>query len=646
MSKHSKYNHLFSPITIGSMTLENRAVMPAMGTAYANMDNTVNERLVQYLARRARGGTGLIITEVTAVTPRGKGFPNELGIWSDEFIPSLAKIPEAIHLEGGKAAIQLHHAGRETFPEAVGGLPEAPSAIPSVILQQPCEEMSIERIQELVHAFASAAVRAPAAGFDAVEIHSAHGYLLNQFLSPFSNQRQDAYGGSEENRSRFVLEIVTAARKSLGPDYPIIVRVSADELIRGGFDLEFMKRLAPQLVDAGASALHVSVGVYSTPGGLSIASMDTPPGFNLFRARAIKEVVDVPVIGVGRINDPRLADEAISRGDADLISFGRQHLTDPDFIRKAGSGDLDDIRPCVACNQGCIERLSFEMKSATCSFNPECGQEFRGSAACADTPKKVWVIGAGPSGISAALAAAEQGHKVEIFEQEETSGGQLRSASKPPHKEAFWSWVEWALRRLKRLGVEIMHRTAVSAEMLKRGKPDAVILATGAFPVTALIPGIDASHVMDARDVLMGRVKVKSPVVILGAGYVGMETADFLVEHGMNPVILEMQAFPPVGKMTAHGYWLHKRIRDGGGKMFLGAKVTKIESDAVHFSKGDENDTVPAATVITAMGARVDTALEAVLKDSGIPYAVVGDAKRPRRILEAIHEGYRAGREI
>ena len=221
MSKPAKYNHLFSPITIGSMTLKNRAVMPAMGTAYANMDNTVNERLVQYLARRARGGTGLIITEVTAVTPRGKGFPNELGIWSDEFIPSLAKIPEAIHLEGGKAAIQLHHAGRETFPEAVGGLPEAPSAIPSVILQQPCEEMSIERIQELVNAFASAAVRARAAGFDAVEIHSAHGYLLNQFLSPFSNQRQDAYGGSEENRSRFVLEIVTAARKSLGPDYPI-----------------------------------------------------------------------------------------------------------------------------------------------------------------------------------------------------------------------------------------------------------------------------------------------------------------------------------------------------------------------------------------------------------------------------------------
>lgn len=646
MSKHSKYNNLFSPITIGSMTLENRAVMPAMGTAYANTDNTVNERLVQYLARRAKGGTGLIITEVTAVTPRGKGFPNELGIWSDEFIPSLAKIPEAIHREGGKAAIQLHHAGRETFPEAAGGLPEAPSAIPSVILQQPCEEMSIERIQELVNAFASSAVRARAAGFDAVEIHSAHGYLLNQFLSPFSNQRQDAYGGSEENRSRFVLEIVTAARKSLGPDYPIIVRVSADELVRGGFALEFMKRLAPQLVDAGASALHVSVGVYSTPGGLSIASMDTPPGFNLFRAKAIKEVVDVPVIGVGRINDPGLADEAISRGDADLISFGRQHLTDPDFIRKVRSGDLDDIRPCVACNQGCIERLSFEMKSATCSFNPECGQEFRGSAACADTPKKVWVIGAGPAGLSAALAAAERGHKVEIFEREETSGGQLRSASKPPHKEAFWSWVEWALRRLKRLGVEIRQRTAVSAEMLEKGKPDAVILASGAFPVTAGIPGIDASHVMDARDVLMGRVKVKSPVVILGAGYVGMETADFLVEHGMNTVILEMQSFPPVGKMTAHGYWLHKRIRDGGGKMFLGVKVTKIESDAVHFSKGDEDDTVPAATVITAMGARADTALEAVLKDSGITYAVVGDAKRPRRILEAIHEGHRAGREI
>ncbi|HVN72129.1 MAG TPA: FAD-dependent oxidoreductase, partial [Desulfomonilia bacterium] len=374
-------------------------------------------------------------------------------------------------------------------------------------------------------------------------------------------------------------------------------------------------------------------------------SMDTPPGFNLFRARAIKEVVNVPVIGVGRISDPVLAEQALERGDADLISFGRQHLADPDFIHKVRSGDLNDIRPCVACNQGCIERLSFEMKSATCSFNPECGQEFRITKP-AEVPKKVWVIGAGPAGLSAALAAAERGHRVEIFEQEGSVGGQLRSASRPPHKEGFWNWVEWALRSLAKQGVEVKLNKTVSSDMLIKGKPDAVIMATGAFPITADIPGIDLPHVVDARDVLMKKIPVKGPVGILGAGYVGMETADFLTTQGIQVVILEMQAFPPVGKQTAHGYWLHKRIRDGGGKMYFGARVTRIDPDAVHFSKGDEDNAVAAATVITAMGARADNTLEAALREAGITYVVAGDAKGPRRILEAIHEGHKAGREI
>jgi 2,4-dienoyl-CoA reductase-like NADH-dependent reductase (Old Yellow Enzyme family)/thioredoxin reductase len=641
-----KLEHLFSPVTINGMTLKNRAVMPAMATGYGNADGTVGDRLTAYLARRAKGGTGLIITEVCAVDPRGKGFPNEIGAWSDAFIPGLAGLTEAIHHEGGRIALQLHHAGRETFEAAAGGIPEAPSAIPSAVLGQPCEAMSRERIAVVIDAFARAASRAKKAGFDAVEIHGAHGYLLNQFLSPFSNQRTDEYGGSEENRSRFVLEILSAVRAAVGPAFAVIIRVSSDELIRGGFDLAFMKRLAPLLAAAGADAIHCSVGVYSTPGNLSIASMDTEPGFNLFRARAIREVAGAPVIGVGRINDPELAEKALAAGDADLISFGRQHLTDPDFIAKAAAGDFAEIRRCVACNQGCIERLGFEMKSATCSFNPDCGREYLGPPVPVAESKRLWIIGAGPAGLSAALTAAGRGYEVEIFEKESIPGGQVRSASRPPHKEAYLEWVIWSVRQLDRQGIRIHYGQEMTEERLKGGNPDAVILSAGADPLRPAIPGLNAPHVCDARDRLLGKPEPAGPAVVLGAGYVGMETADFLTARGIGVTLVEMLPSSPVGKHTAHGYWLHKRIKEAGGRIILGATVTRIEPNAVFCRQQEEEIQLSAAMVVTAMGAKPANGLEGILKELGIPWRVVGDAKSPRRLLEAIHEGDRAGREV
>lgn len=629
------------------MELKNRAVMPPMATGYANRDSTVSDRLVSYQARRAQGGTGLIITEVCAVVPRGKGFPNELGIWNDEFISGLAKIPAALHRYGAKAALQLHHAGRETFEAAAGDMPEAPSAIPSAVLGQPCEAMSLERIAEVIDAFAQAARRAREAGFDAVELHGAHGYLLNQFLSPFSNRREDEYGGSDENRMRLILDIIKAVRSMVGRDFPVWIRVSAEEVVRGGYDLAFMQKFAPRMVAAGVDALHCSVGVYSTPGSLSIASMDTEPGFNLFRARALKEVVDVPIIGVGRINHPELADQAIARGDADLISFGRQHLADPDFINKAQDGMLDDIRWCVACNQGCIERLSFEMKTTTCSFNPECGREYKGTTTRAEKSKRVWVMGAGPAGLSAAMSAAARGHHVEVFEKETGPGGQLISASRPPHKAVFMDWVGWALRRLKKSSVMISCNHTISADEIKNRKPEAVILASGAYPLIPPVPGLNSGNVADARDVLTGKVTLQSPAVILGAGYVGMETADYLVSHGVQVTILEMQNAPPVTKLSAHGYWLHQRIREGGGRLILGARVTGVENNKVRYIHRDDIEKEEeAAMIVAAMGVQPANALESVLKELSIPYQIVGDAKKPRRILEAIHEGHRAGLEI
>ncbi len=639
--------NLFSPIAINGLELENRAVMPAMGTGYGGPDGGVTDRLLAYLSRRARGGVGLIVTEICAVDTRGKGMPTEIGAWSDDLIPSLAKIPRAVHHEGGKAALQLHHAGRETIEAFAGAVPEAPSPIPSPIMPQPCEEMSLERIAEVVLAYGSAAGRAVEAGFDAVEVHGAHGYLINQFLSPFSNQREDEYGGSDENRARFALVVAAAVREAVGPDFPIIFRVSAEELVRGGYDLSFMKWLAPRLVEAGADAIHASVGVTATPGGYTIASMDTEPGFNLPRARALKQVLGVPVITVGRISDPRLADQAIERGDADMVSFGRQHLTDPDFLARARRGDFEHIRWCLACNQGCIERLAYEFKAVTCTINPECGKEYKGSPASVKDPLRVWVIGAGPAGLSAALSASRRGHLVELFERDAAPGGQLQPASQTLNKHALADWVELASRELNEKGIEIGLGTEITADDIREARPDHVILATGALPETFDIHGTDSEDVFDAREVLLGKVELAGDVVVLGAGYVGMETADLLVWRGHKVTIIEMSPEPPIGKYTTHGYWLHKRLKDAGVKLVLGARVVGIEPGAVLYEReGTGERLAHAGPVVTALGATPESALTAVLDSEGIPYSVVGDAESPRRLLEAVHEGHAAGNAV
>ncbi|HPV39634.1 MAG TPA: FAD-dependent oxidoreductase [Spirochaetota bacterium] len=639
--------HLFSPYSINNLKLENRAVMPAIGTGYGGKDSAVTDQLIAYLERRARGGVGLIITEECAIDPRGKNMGREIGVWNDSFIPGLARLAEAVHRHGSKIALQIHHAGRETIEAVTGAKPEAPSELPSLIYNQPTEAMSIDRIHEIINAYAMGALRAKTAGMDAVEIHGAHGYLVHQFISPFSNKRTDEYGGSDENRARFYVEILKAAREKVGPDFPIIARISVEECIKGGFELEFTKWLAPRLVDAGASAIHASVGVYTTPGLLTIAASDTPEGFNLFRAREIKQAVKAPVIGVGRIIDPRMADEAIARGDADLISMGRQLLADPEVLVKAREGRWDDIRWCLGCNQGCIERLSFEFKATTCSINAECGREHEDLYKKADARKKVWVIGGGPAGLSAALAAARRGHAVSLFEREAVVGGQLVSASRPPHKEGFYRWVEWIVRQLKQMGVAVHESAAVTEAMLAGSRPDAVILAAGAAPLTPAIKGIGGNNVVEARDVLTGRVPLKGPAVILGGGYVGMETADFCIERGIGVTVVEMAKFPPVSSFPAHGYWLHRRLRKSGGALLLNTKITAIEGDAVIAEQdGKEMRIGPAALVVKAFGFSPERVLEGALKKLGIPFLEAGDVIKPRRLIEAVHEGNAAGVSI
>ncbi|MFW6081089.1 MAG: NADH:flavin oxidoreductase, partial [Desulfosalsimonas sp.] len=364
---------LFSPITVRNTQIPNRAVLPPMGTGLCEKGGKVNDALLAYIKRQARGGAGLLISEITAVHPTGMVSPRQIGAWDDDFIPGLEKLAAAMRSFGGRAAMQLHHAGRESLYMIKKQKAMGPSPVPSLVYGQAPRQMTKDDINEIVSAFGAAAGRARKAGFDAVEIHGAHGYLLTQFMSALSNHRTDEYGGGFENRARFVIEVVREVRKNAGEDFPVVLRISAEEYIKNGYTVDDILGIMPELTDAGVDVIHASVGTHGSPAGITSAPPMFETGFNVWRAEKIKKTAGVPVIAVGRFNDPRPANEVIAEGAADFVAFGRQHLCDPDFLQKARENRYDDIRRCIACNQGCIEREMFEGKSVRCAINPETG---------------------------------------------------------------------------------------------------------------------------------------------------------------------------------------------------------------------------------------------------------------------------------
>ena len=501
--------NLLSPIKIKTMELANRLVLPPMGTNLGNPDGSVSEANLAYLKRMARGGAGLIIIEVCAVHPSAPSIDSELCVYDDRFIPGLKKLTEIAHAAGSRIALQLHHAGRESLYLLKQKKAIAPSPIRSLVFGLTPREMTLEDIKEIIAAFGTAAARAREAGFDAVEVHGAHGYLLTQFLSALCNQRSDEYGGSLANRARFIVEVLQEVRRRVGGDFPISLRISAEEFIKGGYTVEDIQPILPDFVKAGADMIHASLGTHGSPAGITSAPLEYEPGFNAWRAKKVKEVVNVPVIAVGRFTDPALADEVIGRGEADLVAFGRQFLTDPDFLLKAREGRSEDIRKCIACNQGCIERLILGEGTIRCAINPETGQETVYPQGPAAVRRNVWVIGAGPGGLTAAYEAARRGHKVTLFEREKTAGGQLRFASRSPSKKAYEEWGAWLAAQVKKIGVTLRTATDVTDRMIEEGKPDAVILATGGEKIKPDISGIDLPTVCDAWQILGGEVAPK-----------------------------------------------------------------------------------------------------------------------------------------
>ncbi len=635
---------LWDPVLIGGVLLRNRAVMPAMGTAYATPQGEVTERLTSYHRARAEGGVGLIISEVCAVHPSGKAFPSELGIYEDHFIPGLSDLAAAIKSEGAAAAVQLHHAGRETFPSVIGEQPVGPSPIASRAIGQVPRELGEDEVRELAACYARAAARAREAGFDAVEIHGAHGYLVNQFLSPYSNQRLDTYGGDDEGRFRFAREIVREIKREAGPDFPVIFRFSASEEARGGYDIDYILPLLPRLQEDGVDAFHVSCGIYDSPGGPTSPGLHHPAGINVERSARVKEVVGKPVIVVGKIHDPRLAEEILQAGKADLVAFGRQHLADPDFLAKAARGRYDDIRFCLSCNQGCIERLTFEFRSTTCVINPLCGRESREERT--DAARGPFLVaGAGPAGLQSAMTLAEAGAEVSIYERDEQAGGQLRPASRPPGKEPYAEWVDWSLRRLQALGVRVECGVEAGADLLAGRAWAGVVDACGAKPLLPQVKGCELEVNVEARQVLLGAAAVGEKVLVVGAGPVGMETAHFLIASGHEVTVVEECEQPPVMPLTSHGYFLHSVLRKKG-TLLLSTRVVEVTPEGALMQCKGELKRIEADTVIWAVGSIPETSFGEASREAGITVVTVGDASEPRRLLDAVHEGYKAARKL
>ena len=647
--------HLLKPIRIKSMELKNRLVMPPMGTRLGNDDGTVSEANLAYMRRRARSGAGLIITEITEVHPYGAASPNSLAVWDDKYIPGLKKLADVVHEEGGKIAMQLHHCGRESIYQHSQGTAFGPSAIPSYRYPQlgAPREMTRELIQETIASFGTAALRAKQAGYDAVELHAAHGYLLMQFLSAHSNRRTDEYGGDFRARARFILECLEAVRSRVGEDFPISLRISGEECLRDGYGIEDVQTIIPDIIRAGADLIDVSFGTH----GNAKVSIGTPnasapieyeQGFMAHLARRIKDVTDVPVISVGRFTDPFFMDDVISRGDADLIAVARQHLADPDFLKNAIEGHPEDTFECLACNQGCIERLVFGEGSIRCAINPETGQELIRPEAPAAIRRTVWVVGAGPAGLTAALEAARLGHTVTLFDKEKQAGGQILFAEKAPFKGVYGRWIRTLAARCRKGGVEIKTGIEVNEAMIEREKPEMVILATGADKMACPAEGASSSVVCDAWQILSGEVQPKDNVVVIGGGLVGMETADFLCEKGIkNITLVEMLATPPVPPQRAHGVMLHRRLGAAGAKLMFNTTVKRIEGCSVIVTADAREQTIsPADQVIIAVGVAPRADLKAFLQRKNIRHFVIGDTKEPRRIIEATSEGAEAAWSI
>jgi 2,4-dienoyl-CoA reductase-like NADH-dependent reductase (Old Yellow Enzyme family)/thioredoxin reductase len=636
-----RLDRLFSSFHLGTLELQNRIVMPPMATNYATAEGFVTDRQISYYVERAKGGVGYITIEHTGILQQGKASPNMLMISTDEHVSYIKKLVEAVHGAGGKIVVQINHAGRQTLPSVTGYPIVGPSPIPASPIPDPSRsnvprQLTISEIEEITEAFVAAAERVKESGADGVELHMAHGYLICSFLSPFSNQRTDQYGGDIRGRSRFAVEVLKSVRSRLGPEFPVICRLSGDEYVDSGLRIEETKEIAKILEREGADGLHVSA-CNAASGYLNHPPYYVEEGVFVHLAQSVKSSVNIPVIAVGRIRTPIMAEQIIQEEKADLISMGRALIADPHMPEKAKRGLFNEITPCISCNR-CIQTL--RQGAVRCAVNPETGNEARFELSEADRPKKVWIVGGGPGGLKAAEIAIQRGHEVTLFEKARKLGGRMRLAAIPPKKAVLNDFLDYLERRCKNLRVNFQLGTDFTVGMLDVDKPDAVIVATGAVPFFPDWKGVKDSGAMSVDEVLLSQgVNVGNRALVIGGGGVGAEAADFLSEMGKEVTVVEMLEGIASDLVTHLQHYLSTRLAEKGVKILTSTKVKELgKGYAIVEGPSGEKKIDGFDSIVLALGSKPNDRIAKSIKGKVAELYVIGDASQPREALEAVYE--------
>ena len=618
--------------------------MPPLASFLIGDDGSITDATIEHYRRRAAGGPAMVIMEACAVSPEGIVSPHQPVIYDDRYIDGLSKIAAAIKEEGAVPALQIHHGGRQTSAKVIHRKPLAPSPLPCPAIRGDVEPLTVDGIQNLVQKFGAAAARAYRAGFDLIEIHGAHGYLVNQFLSNFSNIREDQYGGDVAGRTRFAREIVEEVCKRIDNALPVSFKISAEEYVDGGLTTKESIEILKILIKAGIDLVQVSAGNDVTPEWIS-QPMFMEKACLVDSACRIKKALDIPVMTVGRINDPQIADEIIRQEKADLVCIGRGLLADPEMPLKAKSGRLDEIRTCIACNT-CMQSI-FKKGRIECLVNPMLGREEEMAFIQTDKPQKVMVIGGGPGGLNVAWVAAKRGHTVHVYEKRPVLGGQLVPGSTPGHKSELRSLIRFLIRQTELYGVKCHLNHEVTANDVKALDPDVVVLATGSLPAIPPVPGIEKEIMLTYQDVLNGGPIPSNRVVVVGGGATGLELALYLTERGCSVTVIEMLPKIGSGMEAMTKKVILKRLNKNNVVMLTDTRLTKIENNGVVVVNQDSRKKfIEAEKVVIAIGTIPDTKLYDKVKSLGYKIHQIGDCLEPRNAKDAIYDSAVLGRRI